>query len=187
MKQILRTLLGCLFALWLISHGTFAQTDTSAAPATNGAEKGLKQAVGQASNITSGLISSALSLSHKVSPDADKLAFALAVITLTLAGFRFMGAMHPIGAWVGLIETITVVGIFVAIYLAYDSFSQGLYEWFKTLAASLSGSDKLSAATTLAVTAGKLWDSVWRVIRPANCCRGSSVPCCCSSHSSLWR
>lgn len=164
MKRILRTLLACLFALWLVSHGAFAQTDTSAVPATNAAEQGLKQAVGQATNITSGLITSALSLSHKVSPEANKLAFALAVITLTLASFRFTGAMHPIGAWVGLIETITVVGIFVAIYIAYDSFSQGLYEWFKTLAAGLSGSDKLSAATTLAATAGKLWDSVWRVV-----------------------
>ncbi|MDK3022953.1 type IV secretion system protein [Cupriavidus taiwanensis] len=160
MKHVLRTLLACLFAWWLVSHGAFAETGTSGSDAT----RGLKNAIDQTTNITSGLIGSAIGLSHKVTPEANKLAFALAVITLTLASIRFMGAMHPIGAWVNLIETLSIVGIFAAIYLGYDSFATGLYEWFRALAASLSGDDKLSIASTLATTAGKLWAAVGRVV-----------------------
>jgi len=172
MKQVLRALLACVLAWWLVSHGAFAETAAAGPDATNSAQRGLKNAVDQTTNITSGLISSAINLSHKVTPEANKLAFALAVITLTLASFRFMGAMHPVGAWVNLIETITVVGIFAAIYLAYDNFASGLYEWFRTLAASLSGDDKLSIASTLATTAGKLWDAVWRVLKSGELLQG---------------
>ncbi|MGE8333761.1 type IV secretion system protein [Pseudomonas laurylsulfatiphila] len=158
-KQLIRSLLACLFAWWLVSHSAFADTGAG------GVEKGLSNAIEEALGLSSGLIQAAINLSHTVSPEANKLAFALAVITLTLAGIRFMGAMHPIGAWVNLLETLTIVGIFTAIYLGYDSFASGFFEWFQSLAASISGADKMGIAKTLAITAGKLWDAIWRVIK----------------------
>lgn len=124
--------------------------------------EGLGKAAGKIQGLRSGLSAGALRLSDTVRSEADKLAFALGVITLVLAGFRFAGTGDATAAWTDLLEELTLIGIFAAIYVGYDQFGPGIFEWFNALATRINGAEVTPGASII-TTAGKLWDSYVRI------------------------
>ena len=182
-------LLVCLAAL---STGATAQADatfpvtTPSTPSPTGSAgsgadnqsgpnlAGPKGAVGEAissalkkfTDSTAQVINAAVGISHTITPEAAKFAAALGIITIVLAAMRFAGAHHPVTAWTNFLEEMATLGIFAAIYVGYERFAPGIYQYFNTMATSIAGGD-LSPGATLATTAGNLWDSYGNALNAA--------------------
>jgi hypothetical protein len=114
-----------------------------------------------------GMTNAALGMSKTILPETNKLAYALGVITIVLAGFRFSGTHNAVSAWTDLLETFAILGIFTALYLAYDQFVPGIYNWFTGLAQAINGG-QLSIASSLATAAGGFWDAWARILGAAS-------------------
>lgn len=103
-------------------------------------------------------VTNAVTISHSVRAEADKFAFGLGVITLVLAGVRFASTQNAIAAWTDIIEEITILGIFVALYLGYDTVAPGFWTWFVTIGQLINGSD-VNPAIALGTLAGTIYDA----------------------------
>ena len=104
---------------------------------------------GQFESFRSGLIASASPLSQTIRSETDKLAYGLALITLTLAGIRFAATTDPTTAWADIFEAFMLLGIFAAIYAGYDKFAPGIFDWFKMLGDKIAGTRSSNPALTL--------------------------------------
>lgn len=129
-----------------------------------GAQKGtigesIQKWLEQFTSFRTGLIAGATTLSKTVKPDADKIAFGLGVITLTLAGLRFAATSDPVSAWTDFFETILLLGIFASIYAGYDKFGPGIYDYFQSLASKIAGTDATTPGLTLASVGAGFMDS----------------------------
>lgn len=168
-------LLSILFAV-AISEPVWAQTSPDAAlPAgtptpsptgTTGATfqpgeigKGGAAALSAIGSLFNAVITTAVSASQLVKPEADKLAGGLAVITVVLAFARYAAASHPTQAWMNLFEELGILGIFASIYVGYATFAPGFYGWFGTLANDISAANVASGATGLGAAASDLYDA----------------------------
>ena len=184
--QIARFFVLLLTALLLHSPPGFAQasapeagTDTAQQTASNNGGKpglfaqpgsigeSLKSWLSQFESFRTGLIGGATTLSRSLTPDADKIAFGLAVITLTLAGIRFAATSQPVAAWTEVFETLLMLGIFASLYTGYDKFGPGIYEYFQHLADKIAGTQSMSPAMTLASVGAGFIDSYLESIRAA--------------------
>ncbi|WP_459574035.1 type IV secretion system protein [Cupriavidus sp. 8B] len=136
-------------------------------PAAGSTGEALSSTVQELMALRDGLLSGGVALSRTTAPEAGKFAWALAVITITIGGIRFMAHRHPVGAWVELLETLTILGIFSAIYLSFDSFGPGIFQWFDEIARAMSGGN-YGTGSVLAYTAGKFLDSFVEAIKVAS-------------------
>lgn len=122
--------------------------------------KGTSDAQRQISGLVGNLIPTAVTVSSRLSNEANKFAWGLGVITLVLAGIRFSGTHSPITAWVGLFEELAVLGIFVALYLGYTTSAPGFWNWFQNLATSIGGGANNDISTQLSTLGGSFLDAV---------------------------
>lgn len=119
------------------------------------------------SDFTPNLITGATALSTTVRPEADKIAFGLAVITLTFAALRFAVTNDPATAWTELLEAILVLGIFAALYSGYTQFGPGIYNWFSQLSTKISGTNTTDSSIVLASIGGSFIDSFLKALSAA--------------------
>ncbi|WP_066733053.1 type IV secretion system protein [Cupriavidus sp. D384] len=184
--QIARFIVLLLTTLLLHSPAVFAQasapqTGTEAAQTTpdTAAPKGLfsqpgsigeslKSWLSQFESFRTGLIGGATTLSKSLTPDADKIAFGLAVITLTLAGIQFAATSDPVSAWTEVFEKLLMLGIFASLYTGYDKFGPGIYEYFKHLADKVAGTQAMTPAMTLAAVGAGFIDSYIQSMKAAS-------------------
>ncbi|MGC8213218.1 type IV secretion system protein [Ralstonia pseudosolanacearum] len=149
---------------------TGAGGDSQSGPNLAGPKGAVGEAISSAlkkfNDATSQVINAAVGMSRTITPEAGKFAAGLGVITIVLAAMRFSASHHPITAWSNFLEEIATLGIFVSIYLGYERFAPGIYQYFSTIATSISGGD-LSPGGTLATTAGNLWDSYGNALNAA--------------------
>lgn len=127
-------------------------------------EKGLGAAMQKLNALQANVISGAVGLSQTVKPEASKFAFGLGVLTIVMAGFSFAGSHHPIGAWMRLLETLLVLGIFSALYVGYDTFGAGIYTWMAGVATQINGANPTDATATMAVSAGGFFNASMRAL-----------------------
>lgn len=111
-----------------------------------------------------GMTAGATTLSGALRTESDKIAFGLGVITLTLAFLQFAATSDAVAAWTGVFETLLTLGIFAAIYGGYESFGPGIFEWFKFLAAKITGTDASNPTLVLASLAGGFLDSFQKLL-----------------------
>ncbi|WP_316157711.1 type IV secretion system protein [Cupriavidus sp. BIC8F] len=162
-----------LVALSLVSGPATAQPSDESSniastltPAAGSTGEALSSTVRELLALRDGLLDSGIAISRTTAPEAGKFAWALTVLTLVIAGFRFTAHRNPVGAWVEFIESLTVLGIFAAMYLSFDSFGTGIFKWFDQLARSMSGGN-YDTGSLLAYTAGKFLDSFFKAFRVA--------------------
>ncbi|MCK4118411.1 type IV secretion system protein [Ralstonia nicotianae] len=182
-RRVLHALVACSVLL-AAAHGASALAQADASPdlgATAGQSQtgpslsGPAGAVGEAiaksvtqfNTVTSNMMTGAVSLSRSLTPEAGRFALALGLITIVLAGLRFAGSNHPTSAWIAILEEFATLGIFSALFLGYERFAPGIYQYFYKIATTIAGSE-LSPAATLATTAGSLWDSYGKALDAAN-------------------
>ncbi|RZT35422.1 type IV secretion system protein [Cupriavidus agavae] len=187
MMRIARFILLLLTALVLHSPGAFAQasgpaTGTETAqpsPAEGQGQTGLfaqpgsigeslKSWLNQFESFRTGLIGGATTLSRSLTSEADKIAFGLAVVTLTLAGIRFAATSDPVSAWTEVFETLLMLGIFASLYTGYDKFGPGIYEYFQKLADKVAGTQAMTPAMTLASVGAGFIDSYLESMKAAS-------------------
>jgi len=139
-----------------------AAATTPAVPAGTPGEfgKGSNDAVGQIASLLNSLIPNAVTLSQKVMPEANKFAWGLGVITIVLAGVRFAGTHHPVSAWIAVFEEITILGIFVALYLGYTTAAPGFWNWFTALGSAINNGASSDVASQMATLAGTIVDAL---------------------------
>ncbi|OXC72477.1 type IV secretion system protein [Caballeronia sordidicola] len=139
-----------------------AAATTPAVPAGTPGEfgKGSNDAVGQIASLLNSLIPNAVTLSQKVMPEANKFAWGLGVITIVLAGVRFAGTHHPVSAWIAVFEEITILGIFVALYLGYTTAAPGFWNWFVALGSAINNGASSDVASQMATLAGTIVDAL---------------------------
>ena len=139
-----------------------AAATTPAVPAGTPGEfgKGSNDAVGQIASLLNSLIPNAVTLSQKVMPEANKFAWGLGVITIVLAGVRFAGTHHPVSAWIAVFEEITILGIFVALYLGYTTAAPGFWNWFIALGSAINNGSSSEVASQMATLAGTIVDAL---------------------------
>lgn len=164
--MLLRLLILLVTAVLLHTNVAFAQTEipplmigsqaeesTKTPPSFSGPKgtiaESLKSWVGQFESFRSGLIASATPLSQTIRSETDKVAYGLALITLTLAGIRFAATNDPTTAWTDIFEAFMLLGIFAGIYLGYDKFAPGIFDWFKMLGDKIAGTRSSNPALTL--------------------------------------
>ncbi|MFS8980580.1 type IV secretion system protein [Cupriavidus necator] len=135
-------------------------------PAPGSIGEGLVSTIKELLALRDGLLDGGISLSQRTASEAGKFAWALAVLTLGIGGVRFMAHRNPVGAWVEFIETLTTLGIFVAIYLSYSSFGPSIFKWFDDLARAISGGNYDTGAI-LAYTAAQFMDSFFVAFKAA--------------------
>ncbi|QEZ48874.1 conjugal transfer protein (plasmid) [Cupriavidus oxalaticus] len=140
------------------SQGSAATPPSFSGPKGTVAES-LKSWVGQFETFRNGLIASATSLSQAIRPETDKVAYGLALITLTLAGIQFAATNNPTTAWTDIFEAFMLLGIFAAIYVGYDQFAPGIYDWFRMLADKIAGTRSSNPALTLISVGAGFLDS----------------------------
>lgn len=132
------------------------------------AGKGLATALASIATMQSGIVSAGIDLSQSTRSEANKIAFALGVITIVFAGLRFAGTPSPVAAWTDFLETMTILGLFSTIYISYSSFGPGIVKWFQLIASQINGGNVYDTPTTLATTGGKFWDAWGRAITDAD-------------------
>lgn len=136
-----------------------AQTPPSFSGPTGTVAESLKSWIGQFDSFRTGLIGGATSLSQSIRSETDKVAYGLALITLTLAAIRFAATNDPTSAWNDILETIMVLGILASIYVGYSQFAPGIYDWFTTLANKIAGTRSSNPAMTLISVGAGFLDS----------------------------
>ena len=122
--------------------------------------QGSNNAVTQIASLLNSLIPNAVTLSQKVMPEANKFAWAIGVITITLAAIRFAGTHHPVSAWIAVFEEIAILGIFVALYLGYETAAPGFWNWFAELGSAINNGASSDVASQMATLAGTIVDAL---------------------------
>ena len=183
--SITRFLLVLLTALLLHTGAAVAQssgnatgTETAGPPKTDTSLSQLFSqpgAIGEAmenwlkqfSSFRTGLISGATNLSKTLRPEANKIAFGLAVVSLTLAGIRFAATSDPVSAWTEVFETLLMLGIFTSLYTGYETFGPGIYDYFQSLSDKIAGTQALDSSYTLARVGAGFIDAYIESMRSA--------------------
>jgi len=128
---------------------------------------GINQASTKLGSIIDTVITSAVTLSQTLKPEADKFAGALAVITIILAGVRFSASHHPVAAWVELFEELGMFGIFATFYLGYTTCAPTFYNWFSTMAGEIA--PKIDGQFgAFGASVSDMWDGVVTVWKTAS-------------------
>ncbi|WP_165841826.1 type IV secretion system protein [Paraburkholderia unamae] len=95
---------------------------------------GSSAAAAKFTDLFSAVISAAVTASQSLKGESDKFAAGLGVITLVLAFVRYSATRDPVSAWVSVFEELAMLGIFASLYVGYQSFAPGFYNWFQKLA-----------------------------------------------------
>ncbi|WP_063923078.1 type IV secretion system protein [Cupriavidus basilensis] len=128
----------------------------------------IEKALAQFRSVQTSIITAAVAISHSLKDEADKLAFGLGIITLTLASLRFAATSDPVAAWTSFLETILLLGIFAAIYVGYDQFGPGILSWFQFLADKIAGTNSSNPGLVLASAAGGFLDAFQKAMDAAS-------------------
>ncbi len=122
---------------------------------------GIQKTIDRMNSLSGSLMAGAAKISTRVKDDADKVAFGLGVIALTLAGLRWASTSDAVQAWTDFIEAILILGIFAALYVSYTDFAPAIFDWFNKIATDINtGDDVQSLVSTLISTAGKFFESI---------------------------
>ena len=136
-----------------------ASTPPSFAGPRGSIAESLKSWLSQFDSFRTGLIDGATSLSRTIRPETNKVAFGLAIVTITLAGIRFAATSDPLAAWSDFFDAVLVLGIFASIYAGYETFAPGIFDWFKLLADKIAGTRASNPAAVLVSVGAGFLDS----------------------------
>lgn len=128
-QQITPTQSGATISVPSTGDDTVGAT-VKAGEIANGAAK----ASAQFASLFNAVIAAAVTASQSLKPEADKFAAGLGLITIVLAFVRYAATRDPVAAWVTVFEELATLGIFASIYVGYQSFAPGFYNWFQSLA-----------------------------------------------------
>lgn len=150
--------------------GTTTPANASSGPATaighvGDVAAGIQKTIDRMNSLSGSLMTGAAKISERVKDDADKVAFGLGVIALTLAGLRWASTSDAVQAWTDFLEAILILGIFAALYVGYTDFAPAIFNWFNKIAADINtGDDVQSLVSTLISTAGKFFESIGNML-----------------------
>lgn len=122
--------------------------------------KGAKMASDQFTALFNSVIATAVQASQSLKSQADKFAGGLGVITLVMTFVRFSATRDPISAWVDAFEEVATLGIFASIYIGYQSFAPGLFNWFQTLANLIQSGAGQGVTASMGSAAGAAFEAV---------------------------
>ncbi|WP_028218901.1 type IV secretion system protein [Paraburkholderia oxyphila] len=121
---------------------------------------GASRAAAKAAELFASVIPAAVTVSQSIKSEADKFAAGLGVITLVLTYVRYSATRDPVSAWVTVFEEIGMLGIFASIYVSYQTFAPGFYNWFQTLANMIQAGAGQGVASSMAAAGGAVMEAV---------------------------
>jgi hypothetical protein len=121
---------------------------------------GATKAVAKANSLFASAVTAAVSVSQSIKSEADKFAAGLGVITLVLTYVRYSAARDPVLAWVTVFEEVGMLGIFASIYVSYQTFAPGFYNWFQTLANMIQSGAGQGVSSSMASAGGAVMEAV---------------------------
>lgn len=117
-------------------------------------------AANKLSDLLNAVITTAVQASQSLKGESDKFAGGLGVITIVLAYVRFAATRDPVTAWVDVFEEMAILGIFASIYVAYQNFAPGFYQWFQALANMIQSGSGQGFVGPLGAAAGAAYESI---------------------------
>jgi hypothetical protein len=121
---------------------------------------GATRAAAKAAALFAAAIPAAVTVSQSIKSEADKFAAGLGVITLVLTYVRYAATRDPVSAWVTVFEEIGMLGIFASIYVSYQTFAPGFYNWFQTLANMIQSGAGQGVSSSMAAAGGAVMEAV---------------------------
>lgn len=121
---------------------------------------GASRAAAKAAELFASVIPAAVTVSQSIKSEADKFATGLGVITLVLTYVRYSATRDPVSAWVTVFEEVGMLGIFASIYVSYQTFAPGFYNWFQTLANMIQAGAGQGVASSMAAAGGAVMEAV---------------------------
>ncbi|MBB3262306.1 type IV secretion system protein [Paraburkholderia sp. WP4_3_2] len=121
---------------------------------------GAKKASDKFTALFNAVITTAVTASQSLKSEADKFAGGLGVITLVMAFVRFSATRDPVSAWIDVFEEVATLGIFASIYIGYQSFAPGFFNWFQTLANLIQSGAGTGVSASLGSAAGAAFEAV---------------------------
>ncbi|MEM5314175.1 type IV secretion system protein [Paraburkholderia sp. JHI869] len=121
---------------------------------------GATKAAAKAASLFAAAIPAAVTVSQSIKSEADKFAAGLGVITLVLTFIRYSATRDPVSAWVTVFEEVGTLGIFASIYVSYQSFAPGFYDWFQTLANMIQSGAGQGVSSSMAAAGGAVMEAV---------------------------
>ncbi|CAB3808786.1 hypothetical protein LMG28688_06843 [Paraburkholderia caffeinitolerans] len=121
---------------------------------------GATKAAAKAASLFAAAIPAAVTVSQSIKSEADKFAAGLGVITLVLTFIRYSATRDPVSAWVTVFEEIGTLGIFASIYVSYQTFAPGFYNWFQTLANMIQSGAGQGVSSSMAAAGGAVMEAV---------------------------
>lgn len=121
---------------------------------------GAKSASDEFASLFNSVITTAVQVSQSLKSEADKFAGGLGVITLVMAYVRFSATRDPITAWIDIFEEVGTLGIFASIYVGYQSFAPGFFNWFQKLANLIQSGAGQGVAASMGSAAGAAFEAI---------------------------
>ncbi|WP_430233410.1 hypothetical protein [Paraburkholderia tropica] len=117
---------------------------------------GANKAAEKFSSLFNAVIPAAVEASQSIRSESDKFAGGLALITLVLAFVRYAATRDPVTAWLAVFEELGMLGIFASIYVGYQSFGPGFFNWFQSLANMIQAGAGQGVSASIGAAAGRL-------------------------------
>ncbi|WP_321905806.1 type IV secretion system protein [Paraburkholderia tropica] len=121
---------------------------------------GAKKASDQLTTLFNSVIPAAVTASQSLKSEADKFAAGLGLITLVLAFVRYAATRDPVTAWLAVFEELGMLGIFASIYVGYQSFGPGFFNWFQSLANMIQAGAGQGVSASIGAAAGAAFEAV---------------------------
>ncbi|MCG5077244.1 type IV secretion system protein [Paraburkholderia tagetis] len=121
---------------------------------------GATRAAAKAASLFAAAIPAAVTVSQSIKSEADKFAAGLGAITLVLTFIRYSATRDPVSAWVTVFEEIGTLGIFASIYVSYQTFAPGFYDWFQALANIIQSGAGQGVSSSMAAAGGAVMEAV---------------------------
>ncbi|WP_321853274.1 type IV secretion system protein [Paraburkholderia tropica] len=119
-----------------------------------------KAAATEFTTLFNAVIPAAVTASQSLKSESDKFAGGLGLITLVLAFVRYAATRDPVTAWVTVFEELATLGIFASIYIGYQNFSPGFYNWFQTLANLIQSGAGQGVSASIGAAGGAAYEAV---------------------------
>ncbi|MCX5545409.1 type IV secretion system protein [Paraburkholderia sp. CNPSo 3076] len=121
---------------------------------------GAKMAADKFTSLFNAVIPAAVQASQSLKSESDKFAAGLGVITLVLTFVRYSATRDPVKAWVDVFEELATLGIFASIYVGYQKFAPGFFNWFQALANLIQAGAGQGVSASIGAAAGAAFEAV---------------------------
>ncbi|MBU9210952.1 MULTISPECIES: type IV secretion system protein [Burkholderiaceae] len=121
---------------------------------------GAKKASDQLTTLFNSVIPAAVTASESLKGESDKFAGGLGLITLILTFVRYAATRDPVTAWLSVFEELATLGIFASIYIGYQKFGPGFFNWFQTLANLIQSGAGQGVSASIGAAGGAAFEAV---------------------------